>query len=87
MAKRFYNGMGAHLKKEMRGFPHVFRKPLRPIPNLTTCPSSPAAEEPISVAILSNLPRKKKSNDVNVSNIRERGRQSGEKDIYPSCLC
>jgi hypothetical protein len=38
---------------------HVFHNPLRPILTLKTCPPSPAAEKPISVAILMNLPSKK----------------------------
>jgi hypothetical protein len=48
---------------------------MRPI--LTTCPSSPAAREPISVAILLNLLRKRRElmEDVNVSNVREMGRR------------
>jgi hypothetical protein len=44
----------------LKGFPHVCRNPLRPIPNLTPCPSSTAARESISVAILLDLSRKKK---------------------------
>jgi hypothetical protein len=50
----------------------LFRNLLRPIPNLT-CLSSPAAREPISVAIVLNLLRKRRvmMADVNVSNVRE----------------
>jgi hypothetical protein len=57
--------MGAHLKKINL---------LRPIPNLTTCPSSPAARELISVVLLFDLLRKRRvmMEDVNVSNVRER---------------
>jgi hypothetical protein len=46
-----------------------FRHPLSPIPNLSTCPFSPGAREPISVAILLNLFRKKGAmmQKVNVS--------------------
>jgi hypothetical protein len=53
---------------------HVFRNLLRPIPNLTTCPSSLGAREPISVAILLNLIRKRRElmDDVNVNTARER---------------
>jgi hypothetical protein len=36
-------------KKKLRGFPHVFRNPLFPIPNLRPFPSSLGAREPISV--------------------------------------
>jgi hypothetical protein len=54
-----------HLKKIAA---HVFHNPLRPIPNLTTCPSSPAAGEPISAATLLNLLRERRvmRQDVNV---------------------
>ncbi|SAM04795.1 hypothetical protein [Absidia glauca] len=40
---RICNGLGL--------VPHAFRNPLRSIPNLTTCTSSPAAREPIPVVI------------------------------------
>jgi hypothetical protein len=39
----------------------AFRDPLSPISNLSTYSSSPAAREPIFVAILLNLPRKKET--------------------------
>jgi hypothetical protein len=57
--------------KNIAGF--FFRNPLRPVPNLTTCPSSPAARKSTSVAILLNLLRKRRDliEDVNVSNVRE----------------
>jgi hypothetical protein len=51
-------------KKKLRGLPPVFRKPLRPVPNLTICPSSSIASEPEFVAILLNLLKKKKSDDA-----------------------
>jgi hypothetical protein len=61
-----YNGQGIYdgkvsvSKKPCEGFfPEVFHNSLRPIPNLTTCPSSPAAREPISVVIFSDHPSKK----------------------------
>jgi hypothetical protein len=58
---------------KLGGFHQVFRNAWRPNPNLTTCPSSPAAREPIFVAILLNLQRKRRvvMDDVNVSNVRE----------------
>jgi hypothetical protein len=70
---RFYNGMGVHVEKAARPI-RCFRNPLRPIPNLTTCPSSSGAREPIPVVILLNLPIKKRVlvRDVSVSNVRER---------------
>jgi hypothetical protein len=73
VTSKFYNGIGVNLKK-LRGFPHVFRNPLRPIPYLATCLSSPAAREPVSVVISVDLPRKRKvmMEDVNVSNVGER---------------
>jgi hypothetical protein len=43
-------------KKKLQWY---FRHPMRPIPNLTTCPTSPAAREPISVAIPFDLLRKR----------------------------
>jgi hypothetical protein len=51
-----------------------FRHPLRPVLNLATCPSSPAAREPIFVVISIDLLRKRRvmTKDVNVSNVRER---------------
>jgi hypothetical protein len=60
---RFYNGMGVHLKKN-----------LRPIPDLTACPSIPAVREPIFVAILLNLLRKRRvtMEDVKFSKVRQR---------------
>jgi hypothetical protein len=44
------------------------------MPDLITCPSSPGAREPISVATPFDLPRKKRvmMEGVNVSNERER---------------
>jgi hypothetical protein len=70
---RFYNGRGAHQKKKKRGEGVVFHNSLRPIPNLTTCSSSPAARELISVAISFDLLRKRRvMENVNVSNVRER---------------
>jgi hypothetical protein len=59
--QRVYNGMGVHLKKlrELREFPHVFRNSLRPIPNISRCPSSPAARKPIFVVIPFDHLRKK----------------------------
>jgi hypothetical protein len=64
--------MRVHLKKCEASF--VFRNSLRPIPNLITSPISPAAREPISVAIPFDLVRKRRvtMEDVNVSNVRER---------------
>jgi hypothetical protein len=57
-----------------------FRHFLRPIPNLITCPSCPAAREPISVAILFDLLRKKRvmMEDVNVCHGRKQVEQEGE---------
>jgi hypothetical protein len=52
--------MGVHLKIIARIFP-FYLHPLRPSPNLTTCPSSPAAREPISVAISFDLLRLKEA--------------------------
>jgi hypothetical protein len=62
--------MVAHLKRIAR---ISFVMPLVPIPNLTTCPSSPAIRESIFVAISFDLLRKRraKMDDVNVSNVRE----------------
>jgi hypothetical protein len=40
-----------HLKKKVSIPQVVFRNPLRPIPNLSNCPSCPGARESISVAI------------------------------------
>ncbi|SAL95709.1 hypothetical protein [Absidia glauca] len=53
----------------MRGFLHVFRKLLSPIPDPSPCPSSPASREPISVAITIDLQRKRRvmTQKVNVS--------------------
>jgi hypothetical protein len=51
--------MGVHLKK-VRRVPNDFGNPLHPIANLTTCPSSPAAREPISVVISYDLLRKRR---------------------------
>jgi hypothetical protein len=67
LATESKNGMGMHLKE-------IVRNPLRQMPNLTLCPSSPAAREPISVVIPSDLPRKRRVmlKDVNASNARER---------------
>jgi hypothetical protein len=61
---------------------HVFRNPLRPIPNLTPSTSSPADRESISVANLLNPLRNKRvmKETVNVSNVRERGGQEGGKE-------
>jgi hypothetical protein len=42
-----------------RGFLHVFRNLLRPVPNLITCSPSPNAREPISVVITFYQLRKK----------------------------
>jgi hypothetical protein len=52
-----------------KGFPLVFRNPLRPIPNLTKCPLCPNARKPISIAISFDLLRKKVAivQKVNVS--------------------
>jgi hypothetical protein len=52
---------------------HVFRNPLRPIPDLTTSPSNPAVREPIFIALPIDLLRKIRvmMEDVNVSNVRE----------------
>jgi hypothetical protein len=51
-----------HLKKKkLQEFPKAFRDRLRPILNLTICPSSPAAREPISVAISVDQLRKKEA--------------------------
>jgi hypothetical protein len=47
----YYVKVSAPKTNLCEGSPHAFRNPLRPIPNLTTCPSSPGAREPISVAI------------------------------------
>jgi hypothetical protein len=52
--------MGVHLKK-IESVLHVFRNPLHPIPNITTCPSSPGAREPISVVIRFDCLRKKEA--------------------------
>jgi hypothetical protein len=46
--------------KKRRGISNVFRNPLRPIPNLTTCPSRPGARDPMSVAISFDLLRKRR---------------------------
>jgi hypothetical protein len=61
-----YNGKVSAQKKDGE---IVFPYPLRPISNLSTCPSSPGAREPVSVGILSNLLRKRRviMKDVNVS--------------------
>jgi hypothetical protein len=45
-----------HVKKDCDGFPMFFV-----IPKLTTSRSSPAVREPISIATLTNLPRKKRA--------------------------
>jgi hypothetical protein len=57
-AKSWYNFIGNdyeirrwNVSVQLRGSPLVFGNPLRPIHNLSTCSSSPAAREPISVAI------------------------------------
>jgi hypothetical protein len=57
-------------KKKLEAFP-IFRIPLRPILNLTTCPFSSAARKPIFVAIPSDLPRKKGAmmRKLNVSHV------------------
>jgi hypothetical protein len=39
----------------------VLRDPLRPFPNITTCPSSPGARKPISVTIPVDLLGKKRT--------------------------
>ncbi|SAM06726.1 hypothetical protein [Absidia glauca] len=61
---------------------HVFRNTLRPIPTLTTCPSSPAAREPISVAISFDLLRKGKVmvQKANVSHGKTKMGQDCEKE-------
>jgi hypothetical protein len=60
-----------------------FGKPLRPIPNLITCPSSPGVRESISAAILSDMLRKRRvrMKHVNVSNVRERWAGCGKGDL------
>jgi hypothetical protein len=64
-SQRIYYGMGVHLKK----IALFFRNPLVPIPNLSACPSSPGAREPISVAIQAVILKKKdeRCKKVNVS--------------------
>jgi hypothetical protein len=56
---------------------------LHPTPNLATCPSSPAAKEPIYVAISFDLLKKRRViiEVVNVSDVRERWAGSGEGDL------
>jgi hypothetical protein len=70
---RIYNGKVSAQKKKF-AIPLVFRNPLRPIPELTICPSSPAAREPLSFAISVDLLRKRRvmMDNVDVSNVRER---------------
>jgi hypothetical protein len=61
---------------------HVFRLPVRPIPILTTCTSNPAAREPIFVAILFDLLRKRRVmvQKANVSHGKTRMGQYCEKE-------
>jgi hypothetical protein len=60
----------------------AFCNHLSPIPNLTTCPSSPAAREPISVAIAFDHLRKKGAmvQKANVSPCQDKEGQDGEKE-------
>jgi hypothetical protein len=80
--------MGVHLKRIA-----IFSLFLRPIPDLTTCPSSPAAREPISVAILFNPLRKTwaKMQNANVSHGKAKmdkmGRRSGLPCVRHSRCC
>jgi hypothetical protein len=59
---RIYNGRGMYLKKKRMAtvFPGVSSS-LAPLSNIITCPSSPDAREPISVAIPFDLLRKKEA--------------------------
>jgi hypothetical protein len=62
-----------------------FRNRLRPVPNLTTGPPCPTAREPISVAILLNLQRKRRvMMKYNVRNVRERWTRCREGETYPA---
>jgi hypothetical protein len=57
--QRIYNGKGVHKKKISESFPMFFV-----IFNITACPSSPDAREPVFVVITIDHPRKKKSIDA-----------------------
>jgi hypothetical protein len=56
-----------------KNYEDCFRNPLCPIPNLITLTPSPAAREPIAVAIPFDLLRKRRVlMQVNVSNVRKK---------------
>jgi hypothetical protein len=49
----------ASAQKKKRGFPQIYRNILRPVPNRTTCSSSPGARKSVSIAIPFDHLRKK----------------------------
>jgi hypothetical protein len=65
-----------------------FCNPLRPIPNLTTCSSSPAVREPISVVIPSDLLRKKDNwcKRLMLVIVWQRWARWRERDSYPAFI-
>jgi hypothetical protein len=70
---------------KLRALPHVIRNPLWPISNLSTCTSSPGAREPLFVATLLNLLKKKKAMDqkANVGHGRQKMDEKVRRESYP----